>query len=73
MLSANTFSKEHASKTTGFLRLFVFINLAYFRNILALLDKVIVSEVCMTPNRVIRAHWVNIMSSFDCSIQGSQF
>ena len=34
----------------------VFFNLAYFRIILALLDKVMVSEaLCMMPNSVIRA------------------
>ena len=44
-------------KPVNFLRLFVFFNLASFWDnfILALFHKVMLSEVCMTPNGVIGA------------------
>ena len=44
---------QGAPKTSQFLRLFVFFNLAQFWDILALFHKVMLSEVSMTPNGVI--------------------
>ena len=47
MPGVNTFSGGCAPKTTGFCTV---ICILQFRNILALFDKVMVSEVCMLPN-----------------------
>ena len=52
MPGANTFSGRRAPKTTGFCTV---ICILQFSLISALLDKVMVSEVCMTSNHVIRA------------------
>ena len=47
MPGANTFSGGPAPKTTGF---FTVICILQFSLILAIFDKVMVSEVCMSPN-----------------------
>ena len=52
MPGANSLVEGARRKPLDFVRLFVLFNLG---NILALLDKVMVSEVCMTPYHVIRA------------------